>query len=365
MIYFFLLWILLAFIGTRMAPANAFIKDYLTPGNTRAINGFFVGYVLLRHCLKSGIFGTPSDAALMGFSKFFGQMMGATFLFYSGFGIMESIQRKGYAYVQDIPRRRFLGLLVRFEIVTVIYLALCTLMGMTFPTGQILLAFTGFENFGNSTWYIFVMLAMYLIIFVAFQPYRRNERRYLYLSAALLATGAMLLILFLRRMDKEAYWFNTLFMFVVGVWYSLLRKPFERLVMRSTRTYLAAWTVLLLIFCVTYPFKGNWQMTDFVMLTIWEIALMLMFVLFTMKITIRNSLLEWLGEHVFSIYMLQYIPIGIMMWTGYIQSETRYLFVAVTFITSCLMASVFQPWTQRLVDKLFPRLEDRPNRSMQ
>ncbi len=103
MIYFFLLLVLLAFIGARMAPANAFIEDYLAPGNTRAINGFFVGYVLLRHRMKSGIFGTPSDAALMGFSKFFGQMMGATFLFYSGLESWNPFSARGLPMFRTCP----------------------------------------------------------------------------------------------------------------------------------------------------------------------------------------------------------------------------------------------------------------------
>ena len=359
MIFYFLLLLLVAFVGAKMAPANEFMQDYMAPRNTRAVNGFFVAYVILRHSTQFVTFDGPYDQAFMGIYGFFGQMMGATFLFYSGFGIMESIQRKGYAYVHDMPRRHFLGLLVRLDIVTLIYLVICTLIGMTFPLRQILLAFTGFENFGNSTWYIFVMLVMYLIIFIAFQPYRRNERRCLYLSAVLLTLGAMLFILFFRKMGKEPYWYNTLIIFVAGVWYSLLRKPFERFVMRSTRNYLLTWTLLLLIFVAAQPFKGNWKLMEFCMLTLWEIALMLMFVLFTMKITIRNSLLEWLGEHIFSIYMLQYIPLGLMKWMGYTGSETRYLFVAVTFITSCLMAAVFQPCTQKLVDRLFPRIEDR------
>ena len=129
--------------------------------------------------------------------------------------------------------------------------------------------------------------------------------------------------------------------------------------MRNARNYLLMWTVFLLILVIAHPFRGYGRLTKFCILVIWEIALMMMFVLFTMKITLHNSLLEWLGEHIFSIYMLQYIPIGVMLWIGYINRETRYLFVAVTVITSCLMAAVFQPWTQRLVDKLFPRLENR------
>ena len=358
MIFFLLFLILLAFVGAKMAPANEFMQDYIAPRNTRAVNGFFVAFILLRHCAKTEIFSTPYDAAFLSFGGFLGQMIVATFLFYSGFGITESIQRKGYAYVRDMPRRHFLGLLVRFEIVTAIYLALCTCMGMTFPIRQIVLAFTGFESFGNSTWYIFVMLVMYLMIFVAFQPCRRKERRYLYLSAVLLTLGTMLFVLFLRRMGKPPHWYSTLFMFATGMWYSLLHQPFERFVMRNARNYLLMWTVFLLILVIAHPFRGYGRLTKFFILVIWEIALMMMFVLFTMKITLHNSLLEWLGEHIFSIYMLQYIPIGIMMRTGYIQSETRYLFVAVTFVTSCLLASIFQPWSQKLVDRLFPRRED-------
>lgn len=42
------------------------------------------------------------------------------FLFYSGYGIMESIKNKGEKYISTVPKKRILNVLVNFDIAVLI-----------------------------------------------------------------------------------------------------------------------------------------------------------------------------------------------------------------------------------------------------
>ncbi len=70
MIFYFLLLLLVAFVGAKMAPANEFMQDYMAPRNTRAVNGFFVAYVILRHSTQFVTFDGPYDQAFLGIYRF-------------------------------------------------------------------------------------------------------------------------------------------------------------------------------------------------------------------------------------------------------------------------------------------------------
>ena len=50
------------------------------------------------------------------------------FLFYSGYGVMESIRKKGEAYVVAMPRHRVAGTLINFDVAVLIFLVVDLLM---------------------------------------------------------------------------------------------------------------------------------------------------------------------------------------------------------------------------------------------
>ena len=75
-------------------------KRALSKEQTTCINGIFVLFVFLSHF---GQYETmPWNWLLLGL----GQLMVAPFLFYSGYGIMEQIQRRGIVYIDGMPRKK-------------------------------------------------------------------------------------------------------------------------------------------------------------------------------------------------------------------------------------------------------------------
>ena len=89
-------------------------------------------------------------------------------MFYSGYGMLESIKSKGMDYVKSIPGKRFAKVLLHMEIAVLLFLLTDFAIGKSYGLKTTLLSFTFWTSIGNSNWYIFIILCLYLIVFSAF-----------------------------------------------------------------------------------------------------------------------------------------------------------------------------------------------------
>ena len=97
-----------------------------------------------------------------------GQGVVTMFFFYSGFGILEAIRKKGKAYLRAFPKNRFLRTLVHFDIAVLLFLLLAIVQGRHYHLQHILFAFTGWTAIGNSNWFMFDIFVAYALTFLAF-----------------------------------------------------------------------------------------------------------------------------------------------------------------------------------------------------
>ena len=196
---FFGLFVILCLYKVQLRPKNgeSYMTDYMSIEKTMAIKGIFIIIVFFSHFNSYVTFSSPAELQYAKIFKLIGQAMVTLFLFYSGFGVMESIKKKGTAYVNKIPVTRILGTYFRFDIAVLIFIVVRAVSGMTFPVSQYLLSFTGWDSVGNSNWYIFAVVIAYFITFVSFKvsqlltkmvppPFLLICRQYLLLSAVLL-----------------------------------------------------------------------------------------------------------------------------------------------------------------------------------
>ena len=93
-------------------------KRALDKEQTTCINGIFVVFVFLSH------FGQYEVMPWNGILLAIGQLMVAPFLFYSGYGIMEQIQKRGDRYIDNMPRKRILKLNVHICMELIIYMVM-------------------------------------------------------------------------------------------------------------------------------------------------------------------------------------------------------------------------------------------------
>ena len=71
-----------------------------------------------------------------------------------------------------------------------------------------------------------------------------------------------------------------------------------------------------------------------------------------MKVQIGNGILDFLGSHVFSIYILQRLPMILLTKLGLAESN-KYIFVAVCFFATVTMAVLFDLAMNKLDCLLF------------
>lgn len=172
MILWFALIGVLALWGTSIR-LKGFFTDYIDVQQCHAIKGVFILVVFVRHIypyiINSGcdMSGRLNGLGLM-LDSMIGQLLVVMFLFYSGYGVMESIKRKGRSYVSDILKHRVLTTMLNFGVAVAAFIMLNMALGINKPWDETLLAFTGWTSVGNSNWYIFVIELCYLLTYFAF-----------------------------------------------------------------------------------------------------------------------------------------------------------------------------------------------------
>ena len=86
--------ILLSYLLTLKINFKLLNKDYLSKDNTKIINGIFVVIVFLSHFSTYITKTDITEQIILKIVGLFGQLMVTTFLFFSGYGLFESIKKK-------------------------------------------------------------------------------------------------------------------------------------------------------------------------------------------------------------------------------------------------------------------------------
>ena len=119
-------------------------------------------------------------------------------------------------------------------------------MGRTFSLQKILLALLGWESLGNSNWYIFVMLILYLITWLAFQILKNNP-----VPSLLFITVLTVISMYILSLHKTDYWYNTMLCYPAGMWYGFFKEKID-VKLKATKNYILAALILLALLLVVY-----------------------------------------------------------------------------------------------------------------
>lgn len=337
MIVFLILYVLLCLWKVEFAKEQ---YDYLAYENTLSIKGIFIILVFFSHFKSYVDLVSWSDQLLVFVVSLFGQAMVAMFLFYSGFGMMESVCKKGMDYVKSLPRKRILATLLRFDVAVVLFWVVCQICKEEVTLGHLLASLLAWDSLGNSNWYIFTILVLYGLTYLSFSLFQSSENK------ALLMTGCMVFILILFSSWFEIrpmHWYDTALCYVFGMAYSRFRKQIESLV-HSRVIYLLVLTLLIYIWLWM---KGKYLCAPFLQQSCSNLIFAACVVLATMKIRFKNPVLMWCGNNLFELYMLQRIPMILLGYAGVNQNVIVY-FVCCVVIT-CLMVKPFKKGTDILL----------------
>ncbi len=336
MIFSYLLLIALFIFDTRPKINKEGINSlFLTKEETLPVKGLFVVLVFFRH-FRGYVdmdYGILNHLFVMIDSRL-SQLIVTMFFFYSGYGIFEQI-KKNKQYSKNIILHRFIPTYINFAVCVLIYFFISIFEGKRFSIYEILTSFIGWNAyFGNSNWFMFITFCLYIFIFIAFYICDNNDLKKVLISLFVFNLLTILLALVLYR-TKSHYWYNTLFCFNLGMFFSLLKKRIE-LFFNSSYTYFTTLILSFLFFLIAF-FLIETQSPLFI---IKALLFSIFFILFQMKFSLINSkIFSELGKHIFSVYMLQRIPFIIFSHLNL--NQHIYLFFVITFIMTLGIAFLY------------------------
>lgn len=349
MILFVLILGMILMRGAEIADSHRFSKDYMSIAGTNLIKGVFVLLVLLGHAVTYVKLDGALDQTYITLKEHLHQMVVSVFFLYSGYGMMKSILKKGYGYIKEIPLKRFLIVLLNFDIAVCLYLIVGAFLGQTFDIKTILFSLIGWESVGNSNWYMFAIFGLYILMFFSFILLRWCEKRgAIYVGTAIFTVMTMLFVLWEIRMGLPNWYYNTMILMPVGCWYALLQKPIEKFVMKNDYAYALVGAFLFVGYWLSYGSRWSGGIERY---TIWALFFVAVVVFITMKVSFRSKVLSWFGEHVFSVYILQRIPMAVLSRCG-LAAQNGYGFIIGVIVSTIFLALIFD----HLVGKLDKRI---------
>lgn len=347
MIIFYLLLGLLV-VWCLRPNLKGFFSDYLSFDTTNAIKGIFIALVFIKHAtpyiFNSGYVFDDSlwSRAFLYIDLRVGQWIVAMFLFYSGYGIMESIKKKGVSYIDSIPRRRILTTLVNFDIAVALFAIMALFLHKDYSLKTYLLSFTGWEDVGNSNWYIFVIMLCYLIAYLCFRlPIFKQEALVTRAILCFFLLGFSVLVL---SFLKPFWWYDTMLCFGVGMLYSVWR---ERIEVILKRYY---WLILPVVLALLYLLDKSPYYLRGLVYNAYSIVFCLLVVMLTMKIKVNNAVLIWSGKNLFPLYIYQRIPMIILssICGGAFVSSYPVLYTFACLLITLLFAHFYKYWAVKL-----------------
>lgn len=329
------IYLLICLLGIKIGAQ----EDYLSKEKTSSIKGIFILLVFFSHFNSYVTYTDQFDLLWDKLITSFGQTMVTLFLFYSGYGIAYSIIKKGKEYVDAIPYKRVFLTLVRFDIAVFIYALIKLMLHESFSFQTFCLSLIGFDSMGNSNWYVFTILALYLCTYIAFCIFKGSN---FYACIFQIVLTVAYIIIMRYVFNKELYWYDTALCYNVGMFFAFNEAKINR-ILNNNKTY----AILLIIFFIaTLFFRLNLinALVDILLM----ISFSILVVLLSRKISLHNKILKWMGDHLFEIYILQRIPMILLNKLF----NNIYIYIIASFTITILLAIVFRYVTDKIVQKI-------------
>lgn len=197
----------------------------------------------------------------------------------------------------------------------------------------------GVTSVGNSNWYIFAILCMYLSSYVA-AMITSDYKKQLFLVSVF----ACIYFSTLVYLGFPSRFYCTIMCYPFGTFLSIYKDKILKLI--KEREWIVGIICVLLI-GATYKFRAN----DIIM-NISSIEFVLFIVWFLYFFEIKNNVLYFLGQHGFSIFILQRIPAILITRHISFEGGYKYPIILIDFVITIIISVLFDLVLDK-VDKRF------------
>jgi len=355
-IYVVLLIILL--FGAKFSGFNNTHGDFLSLDNAKSIQGFVILVIILHHLSQD-----PAKVADLSFWANVGVLCVGIFFFYSGYGVIKSLQTKEN-YLKGFLKKRLLVVLIPFFLINFIYLIAGMISGAKYAPQEILLYLTGMQLINSHAWYIIAIVIFYLAFYLLFKLIKKKSIAFI--GMAIFSSIYIVVSLSLGHGEwwlQGEWWFNTSFLFFLGM---LIGEYETQTVAFARKFYWVLLPVCIAAFILVFmrslymldtysywaEYKGGSGIPERWICLAWQLPAVILFVavllLVLIKLQLKNVILKFLGSICLEIYLIHNLFIELLR-SSFIHIQNDVLYVALVIVLSVASAWVIHLADSRLI----------------
>jgi len=344
--YFFLIFCFLSVFNLKIKGIDDFFFDYMGLENANSIKGIFVWLIIFHH---KSVYGIKKNYIYLNITRNLGQKIVSMFLFYSGFGIYESLKTKGENYPRSLLTKAF-NLFIKSQIILIIYLIANIFIFKYKITLKIYFLSVIFKSsLGNSNWFAFTIIILYSYSYLSF----RFVKNQIFIGIIIISIICFLHVKLVYNFyyPKKIYSVDTVLCFVFGFYYSLLKKYIDRILMKNDIQY------FLFVSITIFLFYKILLIQNLICISITNSLFSVIIIFISMKMKFNNELLKFLNFHSYSIYLLQ----RLVLWIVYkkqIFINSSFIQISFEFTSIFFIATLFDKYTA-FIDKFFKRISNK------
>jgi peptidoglycan/LPS O-acetylase OafA/YrhL len=274
------------------------------------------------------------------------------FLFYSGYGIYESIKKKGNKYSKSLLIKSLI-IFIKSQLIILIFALRCIIYKKKITFKKYALAVFLYSSIGNSNWFAYTIILFYIYAFLSFVFIKNKKYNYLgiiFITILCYLHGNFTYFYYYKR---KRYAVDNILPFILGFSYSEIRKFTDKYIMKCDFSYFGILFSFSLIYCYFYI---NRNISIF-MHILMNGTFCIILVLVNMKVKFDNDFLKFLNVHSYSIYLLQKVIFAIFCEKKYLEGyECLRIFLQFSLII--LIAITFD-YSTSFIDKYFKRVDNR------
>jgi len=353
--------------GLRSKSAGA--EEFLSIGQTGAVQSAACIGIILHHLSQQVTNYGSLDKGLITVFSYAGILFTALFFFFSGYGLMVSLQNRT-DYLNTFLHRRLPTVLIPFWLCnTVILLTNRLFYGVRYSFEQIVRYISGIDLINGNGWFIIEIVIIYILFFALFSMFRNRD-----IALVLLTMAVFVLIAYgffsghdpkNEQWFKGEWWYNSTITFVLGLWYARFKNKLDRLFSLHYRTMAILFSLLFIalfqfsVYCVRhfgyYYYLSASVGRKYACITLISQSaacsvFIIWIILLLMKITLGNRVLDSLSKIRLPLFLLHGYFVSTVF--GNIKMHAFFRFGAV-IICSILAASVVSPLCAYLINKIF------------
>ena len=154
---------------------------------------------------------------------------------------------------------------------------------------------------------------------------------------------------------QESRFYNTFLCVSLGIWFSVYRQPIERFVQQPTKGRILAFIIgpMALYILGGILLLDIYDQYEFLYIPL-PLLFMVSLLFLTMIWRFANPILQFMGERLFSVFILMRIPMIIFSHIGL--DANAYVFLFCSFCATVLLACLFDLFLGALDRVFFPSL---------